>query len=148
MAKEKPEPRKYMFKNITKGLVHVKELRKTLSPGKEHPYEGVLNPNTERMKDKLLEIKDLGPSDKIVAPTPLEKKAEQAQKEQELTKNVRESLAKLPKKDESKAKVSEVKVEDVVAVTMPPADENKAPLENVETAENKPKKKKAPKKEE
>lgn len=60
------EVRKYRFKNITKSdMVHVKELRKALSPGKEAEWEGVLNPNTQRLIDqKLLDVKDLGPGSK------------------------------------------------------------------------------------
>jgi len=62
--KKKAEPRRYSFKNISdKMTVHVKELRKSLSPGKEVEWEGILNPNTQRLVDgKFLEIKDLGPS--------------------------------------------------------------------------------------
>ena len=62
---EKPQARKYSFKNLLKDrMVHVKELRKALSPGKEVEWEGLLNPNTPRLVDQgILEVKDLGPGD-------------------------------------------------------------------------------------
>ncbi len=101
---EKEKPRKYSFKNITKNMtVHVKELRKSLSPGKEVEWEGVLNPNTQRLVDgKFLEITDLGPS------SGKGNKIKNARVK--LEKDVKEIVAKQKRtKDESNASVSAVK---------------------------------------
>lgn len=92
------KPRKYSFKNVSKGqMVHIKEMRKSLSPGKEIKWEGVLNPNTQRLVDaKLLEVKDLGPSNVKVKADLLVKKTTSIKKEKKLTEKVRETLAENP----------------------------------------------------
>ena len=149
--KEQPKPRKYVIKNVHKGPVHIKELRKALSPQKEHPFEGVLGEGTQRLRDQgLVEIQDLGESTKVTKPSPLERKAEQEKKERELTKEVRKNLDKLPKK-ESGGSAEPVKADDTLdkapVIVSPPKEDTKSRLDAIvppspeEVAKSKKKKK-------
>lgn len=113
--KDQPEPRKYVIKNVHKGPVHVKELRKALSPGKEVQWEGVLGEGTFRLRDNgLLEVKDAGSSDKKPAVDPLAKSKASEEREKELTAQAREKLAANPNpKKESKGSAEPVKASDM-----------------------------------
>ena len=113
---DKIEARKYKFKNITKSdTVYVKEFRKSISPGKEVEWEGVLLPNTKRLVEgKFIEIKDIGPSEKPVKLDVEARRKSLAEKEQKLTTTVREILSSNPnKKSEGKGTVEAVKASDM-----------------------------------
>jgi hypothetical protein len=113
--KDQPEPRKYVIKNVHKGPVHVKELRKALSPGKEVEWEGVLGEGTMRLKDNgLLSIDDAGASTKKPKLDPLAKSKASEAREKELTAQAREKLEANPNpKKESKGTAEPVKASDM-----------------------------------
>lgn len=119
MAKELLEPRKYKFKNLSKGIVHVKELRRALSPGKEIEWSGILGPNTPRLKEQgLLSIEEIGPPEGRVRPSafPFVKSAKVVQKEKALTQQVKDKLVEVRKKDKPSGGTAEpVKASDVGA---------------------------------
>jgi hypothetical protein len=104
-------PRKYQFVNLSKTeTVHVKELRKALSPGKESAvWEGTLNKRTHVLVDqKLLEIKDLGPAD---APQNTRQDRFRDSNRAKLRSDVSEILAKQPK-PEAKGEAEAVNFDD------------------------------------
>lgn len=139
---EAKKPRKYKFTNLTKGLVFIPAIRRTLSAEKEYPHvwEGVLDAGTKRLEEQgLLKIEDVGESDVVIKPDPLERKAEQEELERKLTKKVRENLTELNKEkgnDDATVKVEPVKIDE--DLDKPPVPE---PLK--EEPAPKPKKKKS-----
>ena len=124
--KNKPEPRKYVIKNIHTGPVHVKELRKSLSPGKEIEWEGILSEGASRLEaQKMLSIKDIGPSSKVNLKDPLVRSAKMVEREKAITAQAREKLDKNPSpKDKGKGTVeaaSASEVFDSLPETNPPS---------------------------
>lgn len=122
------DKKKYKLKNIANGPVHIKELRKAIAAGKEIVWVGVLTDGTKRLEEKkFLSIEDLGIATPEDMPkrreweSPLERKEAQEEKERELTKKVRENLAKTKKaEEEPKAKVEQVSASEM-GVDTPPA---------------------------
>lgn len=112
---ESKKPRKYKFKNVSRKLVFIPAIRRTLSAGKEwpHVWEGVLDEGTKRLETKeFIKITDVGESGvKVVqAKDPLEKTKEQEELGKKLTKEARGKLEKLNEnKEETKATVEPVK---------------------------------------
>lgn len=148
--KEAPVARKYKFKNLSKGLVHIKEMRRALSAGKEREWEGVLGPNTPRLQEQgLLSIEDLGPSDKIVKADPFARTAAAKAKEKAMGAEVTKKLAKLQKNDKpSGGKVEAVKASDVgVTTSATPTEETPAvKVPEVKLPVDEPKSEEKPKK--
>lgn len=138
------EMHKYKITNTANGPVHIKEMRRAISVGKEGEFVGVLTDGTKRLEEKgFISIKDLGAvklediPKRILSQNPLQRKAAQEAKERELTGKVRENLEKIKVEEEPKAKVEEVSASEM-EVGPPPVPE---PLK-----EEKPAKKKKAKK--
>jgi hypothetical protein len=123
--------RKYKFTNNSKTLmIHVKELRKALSPGKSVEWEGILNANTKRIVD--LKVEDLGEPTNPVKLDRVTRRKALAEKEQELTSNVREILAKTPnKKAEGKGKAEPVKASDIDVPDVKPEKKEESRLDSL-----------------
>jgi len=118
---EKDSPRRYSFKNVTENMtIHVRELRKSLSPGKEVEWEGVLKANTQSLVDaKFLEIKDIGPAKDVVDKVSESRKS--------LEKNVKEIVANQERpKIKDGGDVSAVKHDDDLS-SAPPKSEGTKP---------------------
>ncbi|MHC4644917.1 MAG: hypothetical protein ACYTBJ_05415 [Planctomycetota bacterium] len=87
----KAEARKYEFENTSKGMIHVKEVRRALSPGCKMVRECVLSDKTKNFPG--LKVTDLGPGDADA------EKDRVAQSRAKMAASVKETLRKQRRKD-------------------------------------------------
>ena len=124
------KPRKYRVTNESKGLVFVKEIRKSLAPGEKREFDGIILDGTKRLEEKgILKVEDIGEAEGINRFQKELLDLEQTEKRRkDISRQVLQKVGKLQAEDEKK-KVSKVKVEAVKA---------NDPIDEVPTVEERP----------
>jgi len=99
--------RKYKFTNTTDHVVHIKEMRRALSPGAEREWEGVVGPSRKLEDQGLIKIEDLGPGDSSKA-----KKKKSASREK-MARDVKHVLTSRYDRTVERGKASPAKASEV-----------------------------------